>query len=120
MGTVTGGDDIIPSTVVGLTGLGRAEAIGGELWLNGNKTGKSLAAWAPNTWENSNETEINKAESDFRFLMEPGRCVYLAFVAVGYSNLESIVSSQHLCFKSKLSFQLCHTNMSGVPLIMNN
>lgn len=44
MGTVTGGDDIIPSAVVGLTGLGRAEAIGGELWLNGNKTGKSLAA----------------------------------------------------------------------------
>lgn len=99
MGTYKGGADIIPPTTIGLTAEGTAEVIGGELWLNGNKTGKSLAALTPNTWKNVTASDTNKAESDFRFLMEPGRCVFLSLIAVGYSGLEANISSQRICFE---------------------
>lgn len=102
MGTYKGGADVIPQTIIGLTKEGSAQVIGGELWLNGNKTGKSLAALSPSTWGNFTEQEISNTESDFRFLLEPGRCVYLSLIAVGYSNLEANISTQQLCFKSKL------------------
>lgn len=72
------------------------------MWLNGNNTGKSLAAVAAETWGNKTERDIENTESDFRFLMEPGRCVYLSLIAVGFSDLEANVSSQRICFKSKL------------------
>lgn len=101
MGTYKGSADVIPPTIIGLTKEGSAQVIGGELWLNGNKTGKSLAALSPITWRNFTEQEISNTESDFRFLLEPGRCVYISLIAVGYSNLEANISTQQLCFKSK-------------------
>lgn len=101
MGTYKDGTDIIPKTIIGLTKEGSAQVIGGELWLNGNKTGKSIAALSQNTWRNLTNTEIINTESDFRFFMEPGRCVYLSLIAVGYSNLEAYISTNQLCFKSK-------------------
>lgn len=52
MGTYKDGTDIIPKTIIGLTKEGSAQVIGGELWLNGNKTGKSIAALSQNTWRN--------------------------------------------------------------------
>lgn len=80
---------------------GSAQVIGGELWLNGNKTGKSIASLSQNIWRNLTNKEIIKTESDFQFLMEPGRCVYLSLIAVGYSHLEANISTNQLCFISK-------------------
>ncbi|XP_062588035.1 uncharacterized protein LOC134249704 [Saccostrea cucullata] len=101
MGTSKDGTDIIPSSVIGVTNEGTAEIIGGELWLNGEKTGKSLAAFAPETWGNMTGSEVDNVENNFRFQMEPGRCVFLSLVAFGYSNLETTISSQKLCFERK-------------------
>lgn len=50
MGTYKDGADIIPKTIIGLTKEGSAQVIGGELWLNGNKTGKSIASLSQNIW----------------------------------------------------------------------
>lgn len=100
MGTYEGSADIIPPTIIGLTRKGMAQVLDGELWLDSNNTEESFIAVVPNTW-NILPTEMNKTHDDFRFLMEPGRCVYLSLIAVGYSNLEANVSSRHICFKSK-------------------
>lgn len=100
MGTYEGSADIIPPTIIGLTRKGMAQVLDGELWLDSNNTEESFIAVVPNTW-NIIPTEMNKTHDDFRFLMEPGRCVYLSLIAVGYSNLEANVSSRHICFKSK-------------------
>ncbi|XP_061168901.1 uncharacterized protein LOC133178169 [Saccostrea echinata] len=123
MGTYEGGGDIIPPTIIGLTREGTAEVISGELWLNGNKTGKSLAALDPGTWGNLTESEINKTESDFRFRMEPGRCVFLSLIAVGYSSLEANISSQRMCFKRKnndLFLNNQHNNITTVAWLSND
>ena len=101
MGTWKWGTDIIPASIIGFSQRGKVEVVGGELWLNGNKTGKSLAAFSPNTWGNITEADVKTKENDYRFRMEPGRCVYLSLSAVGYSNLDSNISSQHICFKRK-------------------
>lgn len=101
MGTYKDGADIIPKTIIGLTKEGSAQVIGGELWLNGNKTGKSIASLSQNIWRNLTNKEIIKTESDFQFFMEPGRCVYLSLIAVGYSHLEANISTNQLCFISK-------------------
>lgn len=101
MGTYKDGADIIPKTIIGLTKEGSAQVIGGELWLNGNKTGKSIASLSQNIWRNLTNKEIIKTESDFQFFMEPGRCVSLSLIAVGYSHLEANISTNQLCFISK-------------------
>lgn len=75
MGTYKGSADVIPPTIIGLTKEGSAQVIGGELWLNGNKTGKSLAALSPSTWRNFTAQEISNTESDFRFCLSfPDSC----------------------------------------------
>ncbi|XP_061188852.1 uncharacterized protein LOC133197029 [Saccostrea echinata] len=123
MGTYEGGTDIIPLSIIGVTNEGIAEIIGGELWLNGNKTGKSLAAFAPETWGNLTGSEVDNEENNFRFQMEPGRCVFLSLVAFGYSNLETTISSQKLCFERKdrdLVLNGEHENLTTIALLSDS
>ncbi|XP_061168902.1 uncharacterized protein LOC133178171 [Saccostrea echinata] len=122
-GTYEGGGDIIPPTVIGLTKEGSAEVVSGELWLNGKETGKSIASLNPGTWKNLTKSEIMETESDFLFRMEPGRCIFLSLIAVGYSNLEANISSQRICFKRKdndLFLSNQHDNITTVAWLPKN
>ena len=101
LGTAYDKLDIIPRITIGNTQSGSVAIVAGELWLNGNNTGRSISEFTVRSGVNSTE-DLQDTYQDFKFMSEPGRCLYIKLYAVGYSHLSSEVKTDPVCIASKI------------------
>ena len=101
LGTKDGDSDLIPYITVGTSKSGSVAIIDGKLWLNGNNTNRSIAEFTVRNRQNSTEEEIKDAMQDFRFMAEPGRCLFPKLYAVGYSHLSTEILLDPICIARK-------------------
>ncbi|XP_069118468.1 uncharacterized protein [Argopecten irradians] len=92
VGTEPGKDDIMPLSIIGVNKSSSFYIINDQVWIDGD-----LAPW--NLSDLADPSTVNQNSSDDvpMFLMEPGRCMYIALLARGPSHLTSTTHIRPLC-----------------------
>ncbi|XP_069118478.1 uncharacterized protein [Argopecten irradians] len=92
VGTEPGKDDIMPLSIIGVNKSSSFYIINNQVWIDGD-----LAPW--NLSDLADPSTVNQNSSDDvpMFLMEPGRCMYIALLARGPSHLTSTTYIGPLC-----------------------
>ena len=101
--------DILPRTKVSDGSATSASIQQGQLYLDGQVTGKTLGELAERDYLNSNLT-VAQAKLMANFRMEPGKCTRNQLFAISASNVASPLPEKIICIKSKGSTKMCYGN----------
>ena len=94
------GLDILPRTKVSDGSATSASIQNGQLYLDGQDTGKTLGELAERNYLDSYLT-VTQAKQMANFRLEPGKCTRNQLFAISASNIASPLPEKIICIKSK-------------------
>lgn len=103
LGTAIEEEDILSPVKIGINKTGSAAITHGHLALNEKQINVTISEFRGRNVSDllfEEEKPPTEREKSF-FFMEPGRCIFQNFYAVGWSHLRSKLQTQVVCIKRK-------------------